>query len=229
METIRPAGAQVDAAFRHWLLSYLEAYLANGNAALVEYQDRADVVRLGEEFRSMLDARPSLTDLAPEFYNYLAQYPAAPPPNVSDFLYWSKESFGLKPVISVTHASIYRLPGQAIVASKQVYANHYFDGSLGLTFLLDKPADSGVSLYIVYLNRSRIDLLGGHRGGLRRFFRRRSLLDGFKQNLRDVVMRLGSSCQKPAASVSQIPVGRVGRSKGRTCRPRVVGKASAPP
>lgn len=31
-----------------------------------------------------------------------------------------------------------------MIASKQIYANHYFDASLGLTFLVDAPADGKV-------------------------------------------------------------------------------------
>jgi hypothetical protein len=42
-----------------------------------------------------------------------------------------------------------------VIASKQIWASHYYDGSLGITVLVD--ANPGT--YLVYLNRSRIDLL----------------------------------------------------------------------
>jgi hypothetical protein len=197
MDSIRRAESS-NTAFQQWLLNYLEAYVLSGNAALTEYDDRGKQVRLADEFSALLDAKPSLMELAPEFYTYLAQYPAASLPGVSGFLYWSQENFGLKPVISVTHANIYRQPGQAIIASKQIYANHYFEGSLGLTFLLDGTNGSANSMYIVYLNRSRIDLLGGWLGGLRRYVLRGRLLDGVRGNLRDVVKRLDASCRPPS-------------------------------
>jgi hypothetical protein len=52
-----------------------------------------------------------------------------------DFIYWSKQKFGLKPVIAVTHVSIYRKPEsrRPLIASKQVCTSHYFEASLWLT------------------------------------------------------------------------------------------------
>lgn len=194
MESIRGAGPEAATAFRQWLAGYVEAYLASGNAALAEYHDKSAAVRLVDEFRSLLDATPGLAEIAPEFHAHLARYPTAPLPDVSGFLYWSRESFGLKPVASVTHVSIYSQTGQAILVSKQIYASHYFDGSLGLTFL----ADTSGSMHIVYLNRSRIDLLSGFLGGVRRLVLRGRLLDGFRQNLRDLVARLNSKCGQRA-------------------------------
>jgi hypothetical protein len=45
---------------------------------------------------------------------------------------------------------------------------HYFDASLGLTLLVpDLTAPSGAT-YVVYLNRSRIDLFDGLLGGVAR-------------------------------------------------------------
>lgn len=187
-------GADSPDAFRQWLWGYIQAYLTSGNAALIQYNDKPQPVRLEDEFHALLDAKPSLGDFAPDFYAALAHYAGSSGEDSRDFLYWSKEDFGFKPVISVTHVNIHQEPGQAIIASKQIYATHYFDGSLGLTFLLDAPLGARDSVYIMYLNRSRIDLLRGWLGGLRRFFLRGRLLDGFKKNLRDVARRLESSC-----------------------------------
>jgi hypothetical protein len=161
--------ARAQAVVREELLSYFEAYLDEGNSGLIEYLDKKNSVRLAREFRGVLDARPGLEEFVPEFREYLAQYPGRPLPGVGEFFYWSTESFGLKPVASITHVYVYVQPGQAAIASKQIYASHYFDVSLGLTAALDDPGDaSNPGMYLVYLNRSRIDLLGGFFGGLRR-------------------------------------------------------------
>lgn len=180
---------------REELLAYLETYLERGNSALIEYRDKSKPVRLADEFGAVLDARPGLAAFVPEFYEYLARYPGELLPDVSEFFYWSTESFGLKPVTSITHVSIYIQPGRAVVASKQIYASHYFDASLGLTAALDDPgAAAGPGMYLVYLNRSRIDPLSGFFGGLRRTFLRGRLRDGMRKNMVEAVRKLESSC-----------------------------------
>jgi hypothetical protein len=193
METLRRAPSK-EAAFRQWLLAYLEAYIARGNAVLTEYHNKTEPLRLALEFQAILDAAPSLKSFAPGFYRHLAGYLGGPQPGVEEFFYWSTENFGLKPVTSITHVNIDQQPGRAIVASKQIYANHYYDASLGLTFLVDGNGEAANSLYIVYLNRSRIDLLSGGLGWLRRLFLRGRLLEGTRQNMRDVVGRVNAAC-----------------------------------
>jgi hypothetical protein len=181
--------------FREELLAYLESYLDGGNSALFEYRDKNKPVRLADEFLAVLDAWPGLSGLAPEFHDYLAHYPSEPLPGVSEFFYWSTESFGLKPVASITHVSIYVQPGRAVVASKQIYASHYFDASLGLTAALDDPGKASArGMYLVYVNRSRIDFLSGFFGGLRRALARGRLRDGMRKNLAEAVRKLESSC-----------------------------------
>ncbi len=186
---------RAQSVIREELLRYIEAYLHGGDSALIEYHDKKNSVRLAREFRGVLDARPDLGEFVPEFREYLAQYPGEPLPGVHEFFYWSTESFGLKPVASITHVYVYVQPGRAAIASKQIYASHYFDASLGLAAALDDPGDaSNPGMYLVYLNRSRIDLLGGFFGGLRRAILRGRLRDGMRKNLADVVRKLEASC-----------------------------------
>ena len=54
------------------------------------------------------------------------------------------------------------------IGSKQIYAMHYFDASLGLTLLVPDRTASSSAIYVVYLNRSRIDLFDGLLGGIAR-------------------------------------------------------------
>jgi hypothetical protein len=194
--------ARAQAVVREELLSYIEAYLHQGNSGLIEYHDKKNPVRLAHEFRGVLDARPGLGEFVPEFREYLAQYPDEALPGVRGFFYWSTESFGLKPVASITHVAVYVQPGRAAIASKQIYASHYFDASLGLTAALDDPGDaSNPGMYLVYMNRSRIDLLSGFLGGLRRVILRGRLRDGMRRNLAEVVRKLESSCADDAQTV----------------------------
>ena len=62
------------------------------------------------------------------------------------------------------------------IASKQILSSHYFDGSLGLMVLFDGEALPGnrPTSYLIYVNRSRIDLLrgSGFSGWKRKLFER---------------------------------------------------------
>jgi hypothetical protein len=187
--------AEAQSWFREQLLEYVEAFLQRGNSALTVYADKEKPVSLEHEFFQVLDAQPGLGALVPEFRDYLAHYPSQPLPGVTGFLYWSDESFGLKPTISVTHVSLYIQPGRVVTASKQIYAAHYFEASLGIAAVLEDRADpSNPGMYLVYLNRSRIDLLGGFFGGLRRMVLRSRLREGMRKNLAEVARKLETSC-----------------------------------
>ncbi len=188
----RSGRAAADQTYRKWLAGYVQRYREKGDAALVTYADHVEPVSLGGELRQMLDAIPQLETLAPDFFAYLSGKSSSAP-DLYQFDYWSIENYGLKPVASVTHVMIAHKDGRAIIASKQLYADHYFDGSLGLTFLEDVPGSKSQS-NLIYLNRSRVDVLGGWTGGLRRFFLRRRLLNGVKANLKLVAGRVKESC-----------------------------------
>jgi hypothetical protein len=198
------SAAYIQSLFRERLLQYIQTYQVEGNSALIEYHDKSKPVRLADEFRGLLDAQPGLAGLAPEFHRYLARYPRATLAGVEEFFYGSTEDFGFKPVTSVTHEIIYSQPGQALIVSKQIYASHYFDGSLALTIVLDDPEAPG-SMYLMYLNRSRLDILGGMLGGLRRFFLQGRLKDGLKKTLREVVRRVNTWCA-PGLAGPLLPV-----------------------
>jgi hypothetical protein len=97
------------------------------------------------------------------------------PDVVESFLYWSTETFGFKPITSVTQRTVLRLhaPGApaAVVVSRQVFATHYKDAALGITALTGSAEDGW---YLVYVHRSHVDVLDGPFGGLvRRVIERR--------------------------------------------------------
>lgn len=197
---------KVHSIVREEIQSYLQAYVDRGNEALIEYHDKKEPVRLQDEFLGLLNGQPRVADFAPEFQSYLARYPEQSLPDVSEFFYWSLESFGLGPVTSVTHVSVYVQPGQAIAASKQIFASHYFDSSLGLTVAIDDPNSTSVpSMYLMYVNRSRVDLLGGFFGGLQRALTRGRMREGMRKRLAAAVAKLESSCRVPAPPASVRP------------------------
>lgn len=182
------AARRATALARSMLLEYVARYQEGGNAALREYNDKKAPLRLAEEFEGLLEQSPYIYEYWPEFHDYLRNYPRAHLENAEDFFYWSKEKYGLKPVITVTHVTVYRRandPGAPIlIASKQIYASHYFEASLGLTALAQASRDPArPAFYLMYLNRSRADALRGGFSGLARGAVAGRMKDSARENM----------------------------------------------
>jgi len=179
--------------FRATLAAYVADYQANGAAALVEYRDKEAPVRLGELSTAIVQHSPSLRAVSPDFARYLIAYPRVSLPVADSFVYWSQEKFGLKPVISLSHVSVYRDPAQPTViigASRQLYASHYFEASLGLTFAMDDGETARPGIYLIYVNRTRADALAGSFGRMRRSVVHGRTLDGVEETLAALKRRL---------------------------------------
>ncbi len=179
---------------REDLLNDIRSYLAAGNSGLIEYRDKSKAVRLADELQSLLGSWPDRDQSIQAFRQYVAEYPRKPLPDVEDFLYWSKEHVGRKPVVSITHVAIHHRPDRIFIASKQIYASHYFDGSLGLTVAADPDNPTRRGMYLAYVNRSRIDALGGMFGGFLRAILRSRLREGVRKNLQQTVAQVESAC-----------------------------------
>ena len=69
---------------------------------------------------------------------HIREFPDRPIAGAEDFLYWSKEKFGLTPFITVTHVTIARdAEGDYVMTSKDVYSSRYFDASLTVAIASD--------------------------------------------------------------------------------------------
>jgi hypothetical protein len=154
---------QATQLLKQMLVDYVRDYRARGDSALIEYNDKTDEVRLAEEHQLLMAAPSYINTVLTEFRQHLN----GTKPQISlveDAIVWSKIKFGLKPVITVSHIMVYQRAQksgpQILIASKQIYANHYFDSSLALTAFVNIPG-AGPESYLVYENRSRTDGLGG--------------------------------------------------------------------
>lgn len=165
------------------LLDYVHDYLARGDEALIEYNDKAKTVRLAEEQNALRASSSYIYDGLPKFSQYLKRYPEPKLANVENAVVWSKMKFGLKPVIAINHITIYKNDTEAgpqvLIASKQIYANHYFDSSLALTAFVKLPGTNSES-YLLYENRSRADALGGMFGKIKRSIVEDRAVDGLR-------------------------------------------------
>lgn len=187
---------EAEALFKEMLVDRARTYRQGGSRALEVYDDKQDVVPLREDFEAILSASSYLLDYVPELADMMRDYPQHELDGAEDFLYWSLEDIGLKPILSLTHAILYswRHSGneeELIIASKQLYASHYFDSSLGISALLEEePSDAEPGRYLVYLNRTRSLDLGGFFGGMKRSLVAGKVLEGMEQNLVYVRARL---------------------------------------
>jgi hypothetical protein len=179
--------------FKQMLSEYVRDYRNRGDAALIEYNDKGNEVSLANEHRALTSAAGYINDLLANKESGL-QF-------LEDAIVWSKIKFGLKPVIAINHITIYRRNGdvgpQVLVASKQIYANHYFNAFLALTAFVSIP-DSGA--YLVYENRSRADGLEGPFGKIKRGVVEKKALAGLKSILVDSKASLDGRTLSPTAA-----------------------------
>ncbi len=175
--------------FKEMLVAYIKDYRTRGEAALIEYNDKSDSVSLANEQRELGAANGYVNSFLADTKSGLQL--------VEETLVWSKIKFGLKPVISVNHISIYKrnsdVGPQVLVASKQIYANHYFNAFHALTAFVNVPGATNGS-YLVYENRSRADGLEGPFGKIKRGVVEKKALEG----LRGIIAQSKASLEGPA-------------------------------
>jgi hypothetical protein len=196
----------LQAAVRRLVLQRVEAYLAGGHAALPGYENTSTPISLADRFSTLLEHSTFLTKQLPQFAEALARSPMVPISGVESFVYWSKESFNGKPIVRATHVSILRGTGadlpDALVVGKEIFATHYLNASLGVTAIV--RGEPGLPSYLLYLNRSDVDLVRGPFAGLVRWIiegrlksEAASVLSGLRQRL--------ESGEPPSAEVSLSP------------------------
>lgn len=184
-------GAQTaaNALMRQVAHEYVSGYLEGGNDRLAVYRDGSRPTFVAQEFRAMANEMPELTTHMPNLRRYLLEYPRTALPGSTSLLYWQETSFGLKPTIRISHLTILPTPEETVVASKMLYATHYFWTGLELRVLIPDRA-RGAGFWFVNVNRSRSDGLSGFTG---LFVRRRvqsEVREGTLASLRSTRQRL---------------------------------------
>jgi len=202
---------QATQLFRVMLLDYVRGYLARGDVALMEYHDQAKAVRLAEEQGALKANSSYIYEMLTRSSRSVKGLPKSELAEVENAIVWSKMKFGLKPVIAINHIKIYKNDTdsgpQVLIASKQIYANHYFDSSLALTAFVNVPGESSGS-YLFYENRSRADGLDGVFGGIKRGIVEGKAVDGLKAILEQSRTNLTARSLNQAESASVADTGR---------------------
>jgi hypothetical protein len=162
---------QVNQQLQKTALDRLLAYQRDGNEALGVYNDKRDPTVVPKQFAYMLSYSKALPEQLPEFYNYLLAYPKARPVNVDDTFYWARVKFDLKPTLRVVQMVTMRGdpadPVAYAIAEKQLYASHYFETALDLSFCIrgaDDPKQPG--FYLIMAMGSEQAGLTGVKGSI---------------------------------------------------------------
>jgi len=156
------------------LVDYTSAYMKGGTAEMATYADKQSPIETSAEFGKILTASPYLVEYVPELHRYAEEYPKASLSGAQDFFYWSKDKYAPKPTVSLFHVVIWNDPRRdfAVIASKRIYASHYFRAGVELLAVVEAP---GGGLYLMDLYRARIDpptgilagaIMGKIRGGI---------------------------------------------------------------
>jgi hypothetical protein len=150
------------AYFARAMIAYVTAYRARGKAALVVYDDQAHPIASSDVWAGILSRSPYMFEYAPALQRYLANYPEDRPANVSDRFVWGEDDVpGAKPILTVSHQVVYQPPelaGVTLVATEMLYSDHYLDGSLDLTAVIDRTVGSDTSgVAVVIVRRLHFD------------------------------------------------------------------------
>lgn len=151
----KDANTRAEAACKQMIVDLATAYRGGGLKALGTMVDKKEPKSRAAEFHRLLKNSPYLYKYIPSFHAYIENYPAAKFKGATTQLYWMKDTFSPKPVISVCASSVARVQGSVLIGCRQLTATHFFNAGLDITWGV--PAEGGPGLYIVDIYRVRID------------------------------------------------------------------------
>ena len=153
------------AVWRDVLARHAATYSELGRKGLPVYVNRADPLNVASELSVLAGSFAFVAQYSPEFYAYLKEFGPSRPAGTEETLYWSKEDFGIRPVLRISHQILFPGTGSGspvLVATNQVYADHYLDAALGVTLAVEVlDGSAGRSFYMVAVNRARTRSLSG--------------------------------------------------------------------
>jgi hypothetical protein len=187
---------QVNQLLQKTVLQRLLGYQREGNQVLGVYNDKREATDVPQQFAYMLSYTKALPERLPAFYQYLLAYPNAKPANVEDTFYWARVKFGLKPTLRVVQMVTMRgNPNDKVayaIAEKQLYASHYFETALDLSFCVrdtDDPKQPG--FYLIMAMGSEQSGLTGAKGSIVR----KVAVGRSVSNLQDALMTIRNTLE----------------------------------
>jgi hypothetical protein len=140
---------------RQLLAEYATAYQAGGDAALGAHHDQKEPNAIAAAFQDMVRRAATLWNLAHSFASYLEDFPAGRPAGVEDLFYWTREAGARRPVTTLHHVVLQRLPDKSLrLADKQFYASRDFDAALLVGQATPTPDRQSFDLVVAVRARS---------------------------------------------------------------------------
>jgi hypothetical protein len=184
------ADARASAFFKQLLLSHVRSYMTGGPGRITEYDDGRTPILPQLAGDELIRSSPYLDALKPGLAAHVQCMWSSPLDGADDFLYWSKEKFGFAPFVSVTHVTIAPAgPHQTVAANRDVYSSRYIDAALSMMVASDVAGDPA-SFYLLYVNRTRANVLRGPMGGLVRSIIEHKARGSLDRSLRDIKVHL---------------------------------------
>ena len=148
--------------WRSVLTAYATAYLTQGRTALPVYANKREPISVSSELDVLLSRYGFVRDWSQTMHTYVQRFGPGAPAGAESTLYWTKEDFGIRPIVRISHQVVQR-PGTgndpALVVTNQVYADHYLDAALTVTMAV--AADDSRAFYMISVNRARTRSLSG--------------------------------------------------------------------
>jgi len=187
--------------WREVLAGYAAAYSRDGRRALPTFANKREPLSVPAELSLLVDRFGFVGAFSPRFLAYLREFGPGGPDGLDEVLYWSKEDFGVRPVLRLSHQTIYRTSGgprSILVATNQIYADHYLDAGLTLTMAIDAPDEGGrPAFYMISVSRARTRSLSG----MLRAFVRSTVQNRSRDALRKILASTKSSLEQHAAPI----------------------------
>jgi hypothetical protein len=182
--------------WRDVLATYAAAYFREGRRALPTFANKREPLSVPAEVTLIVDRFGFVNAFAPGFLAYLREFGPGGPDGLDEVMYWSKEDFGVRPVLRLSHQTIYRTSGAAraiLIATNQIYADHYLDAGLSLTMTIDASEPGGKpAFYMVSVSRARTRSLGG----MLRSFIRSTVQNRSREALRKILASTKTSLEQ---------------------------------
>jgi hypothetical protein len=192
--------SQAAQLYRRILVDYASDYLKRGDRALMQYDSRKTPVRLAEDYPKLLDESLFIREVAPEFAQYLRDFPNYELSDVENSISWSKVTFGLDPVITIAHTASYSRQSNNsslfLIANKQIYTSRYIDSSLALTMLVTIPTTNRTDSYLIFTDLSRSSVLDGAFSDVKHSLVEREATERVSDVLNRAKLRLESNIAK---------------------------------
>jgi hypothetical protein len=182
--------------WRDVLAGYAAAYLREGRHALPIFANKREPLSVASELELLVPHFAFVAPFSPPFFGYLREFGARVPDGAEHVLYWTKEDFGIRPVTRISHQTIYRVsakPSALLIATNQVYADHYLDAALTVTTAIEADDNRGQGFYLVAVGRARTRSLSG----LLRTLVRSTVQNRSREAMRKILTATKANLEKP--------------------------------